>query len=80
VSTCSLSIVIATKEQVFPSAMAQRIIVKILSSENVKSVQILKRCIAQMSRTQKYDWSKSFKEGRVTFENMQRLHLLQGNL
>jgi hypothetical protein len=33
-----------------------------------------------LSRSQLYDWSKSFKEGRTEAENMRRLHLLQGKL
>jgi hypothetical protein len=72
-------------EQVDPSAVAQRIIVTFLSNEDVKSAEILTRLRAQFDdetflRTQLYDWSKSFKEGRTKVENMRRLHLLQGKL
>jgi hypothetical protein len=52
-----LSVVITMSEQVVPPAVAQRIIVKILTNENVKPLQILKRLRAQfgdetLSRTQ----------------------------
>jgi hypothetical protein len=62
-------------EQVVPSAVAQRIIVTFLTNENVKPADILKRLRAQfgdetLSRTQVYDWSKSFEEGRTEVENM----------
>jgi len=72
-------------EQAVPSAVAQCIIVKFLTNENVKSAYILMRHGAQsgketLSRSQVYDWSKSFKEGRKEVENMRRLHLLQGKL
>jgi len=33
-----------------------------------------------VSRTQVYDWCKSFKEGQTEVENMRRLHPLQGKL
>jgi hypothetical protein len=33
-----------------------------------------------LSRTQMYDWSRSFKGGRTEVENMRRLYLLQGYL
>jgi hypothetical protein len=53
---------------VVPSAVEQRFIVKFLTNENVKPAEILKRLKAEFgdekfSRTQMYDWSKSFKEG-----------------
>jgi hypothetical protein len=48
----------------------------------VKPAEIPMRLRAQfgdepLSRTQVYDWSNSFKEGRTEVENMRRLHLLQ---
>jgi histone-lysine N-methyltransferase SETMAR len=57
------------------SAVAQRIIVKFLTTENVKPAEILMRLREQfgdetLSRTQVYDWSKSFKEGRTEVGNM----------
>jgi len=72
-------------EQVFPSDVAHRISVKFLSNEKVKPAEILMRFRAQigdetLSRTQAYEWSKSFKEGRTEVENMRRLHLLQGKI
>jgi hypothetical protein len=56
-------------EQVVPSTVAQRIIVKFLTNENVKLAEILMTFRAQfgdetLSRTQVYDWRMSFKEGR----------------
>jgi hypothetical protein len=62
-------------EQVVPSAVAQRTVIKHLTNENVKPGEILKRLKAQfgdktLSRTQMYDWSKSFKEGLTEVENM----------
>jgi hypothetical protein len=47
-------------EQVVPSAVAQRVIVKFVISKNVKPVKILKRLRAyfgdeKLSRTQAYD-------------------------
>jgi len=70
---------------VAPSAVAQRIIVKFLTNEKVKSTEIQARLRARfvdetLSRAQVYDWSKSFKEGRTEVENMRRLHFLQGKL
>jgi hypothetical protein len=72
-------------EQVVPSAVAQRIIVKFLTNENVKLAEILMTFRAQfgdetLSRTQVYDCSKSFKDGRTEVQNMRRLHLLYGGL
>jgi hypothetical protein len=60
---------------VVPSAVAQRITVKFLFNENVKPAEILTRLRAQfgdetLSRSQKYDWSKLFKEGRTEVENV----------
>jgi hypothetical protein len=62
--------VITINEQDVPSCVAQRIIVKFLTNENVKPAEILKRLGAQfgdetLSRTQMNDWSKSFKESRT---------------
>jgi len=55
-------------DQVVPSAVVQLIIVKFLTNKNVKPFEILMRLRTQfsdetLSRTQVYDWSKSFKEG-----------------
>jgi hypothetical protein len=66
--TYLLSAVITMSEQVVPSAVAQCIIVTFLTNENVKPAEILMRLRAQfgdetLSRTQMYDWSKSFDEG-----------------
>jgi hypothetical protein len=86
VSTCFSSVVIMMNEQVVPSAVAQSIIVKFVIEENAKPAEILMRPRAQfddeklLARNQVCDWSKSFKEGRTVFENMSRLHLLQGKL
>jgi len=51
----------------------------------MKPAEILMRLRAQFgdgmcSRTQVYNWSKSFKEGQTEVENIQRCHLLQGKL
>jgi hypothetical protein len=67
-------------EQVVPLAVAQRITIQFITNENVKPADILKRFRAQFgdetfSRTQLYDWSKSFKDGRTEVENMRRLRL-----
>jgi len=73
-------------EQVVPSAVTHCIIVTFVTTENVKSPEILTTLRAQLndemlSRTQGYDWSnKSFKEGRTEVENMRRLHILQGKI
>jgi hypothetical protein len=61
-------------EQAVPSAVAQRINIKFLTNENVKPAEILKRFRAQfggdrLSRSQVYDWSKSFTEGRTEAGN-----------
>jgi hypothetical protein len=84
-STCFLSVVITTSEQVVPSAVEQRVIVKFLIKEKVKPIEIVMRLRAEfgderLSRTQTYDWSQSYKEGRTGVENMRRLCLLQGKL
>jgi hypothetical protein len=67
-STCFLSVVITMSEQVVPF---------------MKPVKILKGFGAQfgdemLSRTQVYDWSKSFKEAQTEVEKMQRLQFLRG--
>jgi hypothetical protein len=61
-------------EQVDPSAVAQHIIVKFLTNEKVKRAENLRRFRAQfgdkmVSRTQTFDWSKSFKECQIEVEN-----------
>jgi hypothetical protein len=68
-----------------PFAVAQRIILKFLTNENVKPAEILMRLRAQFDDEtllgiQGYNWSKSLKEGRTEVENMRRLHLLEGKL
>jgi hypothetical protein len=72
-------------EQVVPSADAQRIVVKFLTNGNVKPTEILMTLRAQfgdepLSKSQMYDWSKSFKERRTEVENMRRLHLMKVKL
>jgi hypothetical protein len=62
-----------------------RIIVKFLINENLKRAEIFVKLRAQfddetLSRTQVYNWSKSFKEGRAEIENVRRLHLPQEKL
>jgi hypothetical protein len=80
-SASFLSGAITASEQVVPSAATQRIVVKFLTNENVKPAEILMRLRAQFddetfSRTQMYDWSKSFEGDRIQVENMRRLRLL----
>jgi len=58
-----LSVVITMSEQVVPLVVVQHIIVKLLTTENVKPAEILMRLKAQFSnetllRTQVHDWSK----------------------
>jgi hypothetical protein len=79
-----LLVVITITEKLVLSAVAQRIIVKYVTKENVKPADILIRLRAQfrdetLSRIQMYDWTKSFEEGRTEIENTRRLQLLQGN-
>jgi hypothetical protein len=79
--TIFLSAVITMNEQVVPSAVTQRITVKLLTNENVKNASIPLRLRAwfrdeTLSKTQVYDCSKSFKEGRKEVGNMERLRLL----
>jgi hypothetical protein len=59
----------------FPSVVAERIIIKFISIENVKHGEILMRLKSEfgdetLSRSHVYDWNKSFKEGRTEVENM----------
>jgi len=80
-----LSEVITMSEQVDPSTVAQRTIVKFLTSENVKPAEMLLRLRSRfgdetLSRTQVYDCNTSFKEGRTEVKNVGRLHILQGKL
>jgi hypothetical protein len=84
-SACFLSAVITINEQDVPSCVAERIVVKFLTNENVKPAEILMRVGAQfgdepLSRIQMYDLSKSFKEGRTEVESTRILRLLQGKL
>jgi hypothetical protein len=81
-SSCFLSALITMSVQVIPSALAQSIIVKFLTKENVKPAEIPRRLRVQfddetLSRIYMYDWSKSFEEGRTEVENMRKLYLLQ---
>jgi hypothetical protein len=84
VPTCFLLVAITISEQqVVPLDVEQCIIVKFLTNQNVKPAEILMRIRAQfdnetLPRTQLYDWSKSFKEGRTEVGNMVSLHLQQG--
>jgi hypothetical protein len=62
-------------DQVVPSAVAQCIIIKFLTNENVKPAEILIRLTAQLSdemlsRTQEYDCSKLLKGGQTEVESM----------
>lgn len=68
-SSFFLSVVTTMNEQVVPSAVVHRTIVKFLTNENVKPAEILMRLRAQ-----------SFKECRTEVEIMRRLRLLQGKL
>jgi uncharacterized membrane protein len=66
---------IMMSEQVLPSAVAQCVIVRFVTNETVKPTDILSRLRAQfagetLSRTQVYDWRKSFRESRTKVENM----------
>jgi len=84
-STCILLVVITITEKLVLSAVAQRIIVKFVTKENVKPADILIRLRAQfrdetLSRIQMYDWTKSFEEGRTEIENTRRLQLLHEKL
>jgi hypothetical protein len=59
--------------QVVPSILAQGVIVKFLTNENVKCPEILNRRRVQfggetLSRTPVYDWSNSLKDGRTEVE------------
>jgi hypothetical protein len=70
-------------EQGFPLAVGQHIIVKCITSENVKSTEVPTKIRSEvgdetLSWAQECDWSKSFKECRTEVENMRRLRLLQG--
>jgi hypothetical protein len=73
-------------EQVVPLLdVARNAIVTFITNENVNPADILTRLNAHfddeiLSRTQMYDWSKPFEEGRAEVENMRELHLLQGKL
>jgi hypothetical protein len=62
-------------ERAVPWAVEQRVIVKFITNENLKPAEILTRLTAQFgdktpSRTQVYDWSKSFKEGGTDVEKV----------
>ena len=61
-------------KQAVPASVAQRIIIKFLAKEGVKSSEILTKLLAQfgeetLSKTQVYEWSRKFKEGREKVEN-----------
>jgi hypothetical protein len=75
-SACILSAVILIFGQVVPPAVAQRIIIKLLTNENVKLTEILTRLRARfsdetLSKTQLYDWSKSFKDAKQRLKTCQ---------
>jgi hypothetical protein len=64
-----------------PSILAQCSISKFLTNENVKPAEILMRFGDEtLSRSQEYNWSKSFEEDQTEVGNMRRFHLLQGKL
>jgi hypothetical protein len=72
-------------EQVVPSAVARRVIIKFPTNKNVKAAEIMMRLRAKFrdetpSRAEAYDWNKSFKDGRTEGENTPRPRLLQGKL
>lgn len=61
-------------EQRVPSSVAQRIIIKFLTTEGVKPSDILRRLKAQfedniLKKTQVYAWHKKFLGGRTAVEN-----------
>jgi hypothetical protein len=67
-------------EQVVPSAVAQRIVVKFLTNENVKPAEILIRLRTQLgdetlSRTLVYDWSKSLSEAEQKYKTCEHYTL-----
>lgn len=71
-TTCSVTIAMSERE--VPSSVAQRIIVKFLTTEGVKPSAILRRLQAQfgdktLKKTQVYSWHKQFLEGREAVEN-----------
>ena len=56
------------------ASVEQRIVIKFLSLEGVKSVEILRQLTAQfaektLSTTQVYDWHKKFSDGRKSVQN-----------
>jgi hypothetical protein len=70
-----MSAVITMSEHVVPSAVAHSIFAKFVTNEKSKPSENLKGLRAQFGdetfrRTQMYDWSNSFKEGRTEVENM----------
>lgn len=65
-------------ERLHPS-VAQRIIIKFLTTEGVKPAEILRRLEAQfgeicLKKTQVYDWHKKFLEGRAKVEKKPHDH------
>ncbi|CAK9809091.1 Protein GVQW3 [Anthophora quadrimaculata] len=63
-------------EQQVHLSVAQRIIIKFLTHEGVKPIQILQRLTAQFgdqtrSRARVFAWHKKFKEGRELVENVE---------
>jgi hypothetical protein len=72
-TTASL-VSITMSEQEVPSSVAQRIIIKFLTTEGVKPSEILRRLKAQfgdntLKKTQVYAWHKQFLGGREAVEN-----------
>ena len=65
---------IAMSEKEVPVSVAQRIIIRFLVKEEVKSAEIYRRLEAQfdsecLSSTQVYEWCSSFRKGRARVEN-----------
>jgi hypothetical protein len=76
---CFLPVVMMS-EQVVPSPVVQYIIAKFIIKKTWNLLKFWWNSEKSFgdgmhSRTQVYDWSKSFKEGWIDVENMQRLHL-----
>lgn len=71
--TASLVSITMSKQEV-PSSVAQRVIIKFLTTEGVKPSEILRRLKTQfgdntLKKTQVYAWHKQFLEGREAVEN-----------
>ncbi|XP_060822306.1 histone-lysine N-methyltransferase SETMAR-like [Bombus pascuorum] len=71
-----LAVVFKMSEQQVHLSVAQRIIIKFLTHEGVKPIEILQRLTAQfgdqtLSRARVFAWHKKFKEGRELVENVE---------